>query len=283
MQKILILCISLKKSISRQTIINQQMQALIHNAPENLHIDFQFFEAVYGKDLPIEYISFLELHRKFSKQCEHALGPSEYGCFLSHMTIWQRLVRGDYRDYQRIIILEDDVIVNINHIYEKIASLMVTNPPFAFLGGHTEPSRRRIRGYVDTSNLFFYQAGPKDLYTGAFAYSLTAEVAQKFIKKHIRRLSYLDDWTYLLSENITTPFYYCFEHNDEVVSNIADDRKIFMKKPNRLKKNYRKIKNDIISRIHSIFLFKKIIRLADFMQHDKNQLITFDFISSKQP
>ena len=115
-------------------------------------------------------------------------------------------------------------------------------------------------------------AGPKDLYTGAYAYSLSPETAQQFIEKQIKKLSYLDDWTYLLQGKATSPYYYCFEHNDDMESNIAPDRQIFMKKPNRFKKNFRKMKNDVISRIISLFLFKKIIRLADFLSNQENTL-----------
>lgn len=275
MAKILILCITLKDSTERQHNITQQINALKQAAPD-IQIDFQFFDAVYGKQLPPEYIVFLDLSRKFSGQCEHALGPSEFGCYLSHMKIWQRLSQGDYAGYDRIIILEDDVMVNLNHINEKLKSLIQTNPEFAFLSGHTEPSRRRIRGYSSDDQLYFNLAGPKDLYTGAYAYSLTPETAQRFIEKQIKKLSYLDDWTYLLQSSATAPFYYCFEHNDDMQSNIAPDRQIFMKKPNRFKKNYRKIKNDIFSRIISLFLFKKIIRLSVFLAENKNVLQTLN-------
>ena len=273
MNKILILCISLKDSKARQDNISHQIQAL-KQAVSDIQIDFQFFEAVYGKELPPEYIVFLDLRRKFSGQCEHALGPSEFGCFLSHMTLWQRLAQGDYAEYNRIIILEDDVIVNLNHITEKLNSLISLNPDFAFLSGNTEPSRRRIRGFNSDDHLYFNLTGPKDLYTGAYAYSLTPEKAQFFIEKQIKKLTYLDDWTYLLKSSTTTPYYYCFEHDDEMQSNIAGDRKIFMKKPNRFKKNYRKIRNDLVSRIISLFLFKKIIRLSAFIAANKNSLNT---------
>lgn len=271
MAKILILCITLKDSIERQQKLTQNIE-ILKKTVKDIQIDFQFFDAVYGKALPPEYIVFLDLSRKFAGQCEHVLGPSEFGCYLSHMKIWQRLSQGDYSAYNRVIILEDDVMVNLNHINEKLKSLIETNPDFAFLSGNTKPSRRRIRGYTSEDGLYFNLTGPKDLYTGAYAYSLTPKTAQKFIEKQIKKLSYLDDWTYLLQGSITSPYYYCFEHNDDMQSNIAPDRQIFMKKPNRFKKNYRKIKNDVISRIISLFLFKKIIRLANFITNQKNIL-----------
>jgi len=273
MKKILILCVSLKDSETRRETIKSQIRHLQKNILD-IQIDFDFFDAVYGKKLPAEYLSFIDLRRQFSGLCDHALGPSEIGCFLSHMILWQRHAQGDYAQYDRIIIIEDDVIFNFNQIHEKLLSLIETHPSFAFLGGHSQPSRRRIRGYTSQDQLYFNMSGPKDLYTATFAYSLTREQARIFVEKQIKRLTYIDDWKYLLQKHNTVPFYFCFEHDDEIPSSIASDRQNFMKKPNRFKKNYRKIRNDLVSRIISLFLFKKIIRLSAFIAANKNSLNT---------
>lgn len=269
MRKILILCVSLKESLDRQEKIKKQLVTLNENI-QGIQIEFSFFDAVYGKKLQPEYLTFLNISRQIANQCEHELGPSELGCFLSHMIIWQRLAQGDYNQYDRVIIIEDDVILDFKNINQKLNSLLKENPEFAFLGGHSEPSRRRIRGYVSKDQQFFYMTGPKDLYTATYAYSLTPKVAKEFVYKQIKKLTYIDDWKYLLSGSISTPFYYCFEHDDEQISHIANDRKNFMKKPNRFKKNFNKIKNDTISRLISLFVFKKIIRLADFLKTQKS-------------
>ena len=271
MKKILILCVSLKESKTRQDNISQQIQALTRTVSD-IQIDFQFFDAIYGKKLAPEYLTFLNISREFAGKCEHELGASELGCFLSHMIIWQRLAQGDYKNYDRVIIIEDDVLFNFEQINQKLHSLLDTNSAFAFLGGHSQPSRRRIRGYTSLDQLYFNMTGPKDLYTATFAYSLTAEKAHEFVRKQIKSLTFIDDWKYLLAGDISTPYYYCFEHDDEMQSSIADDRKNFMKKPNRFKKNFRKIRNDVISRIVSLFLFKKIIRLSAFIAANKARL-----------
>lgn len=271
MKKILILCVSLADSKTRRDNISQQIQALTH-AVSDIQIDFQFFDAIYGKNLAPEYLTFLNISREFAGKCEHELGASELGCFLSHMIIWQRIAQGDYKNYDRVIIIEDDVLFNFEQINQKLHSFLDTNPAFVFLGGHSQPSRRRIRGYTSLDHLYFNMTGPKDLYTATFAYSLTAEKAHEFVRKQIKSLTFIDDWKYLLAGSVSIPFYYCFEHDDEMQSSIADDRKNFMKKPNRFKKNFRKIRNDVISRIISLFLFKKIIRLSTFIAANKAML-----------
>lgn len=268
MKKVLILCVSLEKSIDRREIIKAQINKLT-DIISGIELSFDFFNAIYGKDLAPEYLTFLNLRLKLSKQCHHSLGPGEFGCFLSHMILWQRLVDGQYTEFDRIIIIEDDVTFNYENINDKIHSLIDIAPPFAFLGGHNPTSRRRIRGYISSDQLFFNMTGPKDLYTATFAYSLTADQADQFIHKQIDKLSYIDDWKYLLKGSVLTPFYYCFDHNDDLESDIACDRSQFMTKPNRFLKNFNKIKNDTFSRIISIFIFKKIIYLNQFIAKSK--------------
>ena len=207
MRKILILCVSLKESLDRQEKIQTQI-ANIKKKSKNIHLDFEFFDAIYGKSLRPEYLTFLNLSRKISGLCAHELGPGEIGCFLSHMILWQRHVNGVYKDYDRVIIIEDDVILNSVNFYEKLNSLIISNPPFAFLGGHTEPSRTRIRGYSSTDGFYFNMTGPRDLYTSTYAYSLTPETAQEFIYKQIKCLSFIDNWKYLLSGKIEIPFFF---------------------------------------------------------------------------
>lgn len=268
MKKILILCVSLKDSLDRQEKIKDQLLSLREHV-QDIQIEFSFFDAIYGKKLHPEYVCFLNLSRRIAGQCTHELGPSEFGCFLSHMILWQRLAQGNYNNFDRVIIIEDDVIFNLNNINEKLLSLININPSFAFLGGHTEPSRRRIRGYKSHDSLSFNMTGPRDLYTSTYAYSLTPDIAKKFIYKQVKCLTFIDDWKYLLSDKIVVPFYFCFEHDEEQISNIANDRQKYMKKPNRFKKNLNKMKNDLFSRIISLFLLKKIIRLSSFLKSEQ--------------
>lgn len=267
MKKVIILCVSLKNSIERQEKILTQITN-IQKKSQNIRLDFEFFEAIYGKSLRPEYLTFLNISRKIAGLCTHELGPGEIGCFLSHMILWQRHVNGVYKDYDRVIIIEDDVILNSLNFYEKLNSLIISNPPFAFLGGHTEPSRTRIRGYSSADGFHFNMTGPRDLYTSTYAYSLTPETAQKFIYKQIKCLSFIDNWKFLLAGKMEIPFFYCFEHDEELISSISDDRKKYTKKPNRFKKNFNKMKNDLFSRIISLFLFKKIIRLSEFIKNE---------------
>lgn len=262
---ILIICVSLLESLARRTEMVEQIQLLKNNLSDTFDISFEFFDAVNGKQLPKELLEFFEIKRAQDNLCQHKLGPSEIGCFFSHFLIWQKISRGDYDQYKRVIIIEDDVYLIQDNLIDKFHSIVNEQSYFSFLGGHSKPSRSRIRGFESKDHLYFNLAGPKDLYTATFAYTVSKKAASDFISKFLDRLSYIDDWKYLLTDIKLIPFYYIFDHDDEITSSIADDRKQFATKPNRFKKNFSKIKNDLFSRLFALILFKKIERLSMFI------------------
>jgi len=264
---ILILCISLEQSKDRRENIEKEIDKL-KSLCTNTDIDFQFFNGIYGRDLAPQYLSFINISREQAAQCKRPLGAGEIGCLLSHMFIWQNQIDGQYDQYDRIIIIEDDVYLNTNQIDKKILDIVDSKEEFIFLGGHTLQSRTRIHGYPSANNLFFYMLGPSDLYTTTCAYSVTKAKAQDFLYKLIKRPTYVDDWKYLLKNRLTTPYYFCFEQGGKNDSAINLDRlqNKNIKKPNRIQKNLTKIKNDIIARLKLLIVFKHCSSLAEFLK-----------------
>lgn len=267
--KILLICISLKQSTERRENILSEINKL-KQLTTNIQIDFEFFDAIYGKYLAPEYLSFINIAREQAGQCKRPLGSGEIGCLLSHMFIWQRQIEGYYDSYDRVIVIEDDVYLNSNKINEKLVDITHSKEDFIFLGGHTLQSRRRIHGYPSQNHLFFYMLGPSDLYTTTCAYSINKNVAQDFLKKLIQKPTFVDDWKYLLKYRFKTPYYFCFEQGGKDDSAINIDRLTNknIKKPNRLQKNLTKFKNDIIARLKILIVFKKCISLAIFLKNN---------------
>lgn len=268
--KILLICISLKQSTERREDILKEINKLKGLATD-VDVSFEFFDAIYGKDLAPEYLSFINIAREQAGQCKRPLGPGEIGCLLSHMFIWQRQIEGYYDSYDRIIIIEDDVYLNSNKINEKLLDISHSKEDFIFLGGHTLQSRRRIHGYPSQNHLFFYMLGPSDLYTTTCAYSINKNIAQDFLNKLIKKPTFVDDWKYLLKYRFKTPYYFCFEQGGKDDSAINTDRLTNknIKKPNRLQKNLTKVKNDIIARIKVLLVFKKYASLESFLKLNK--------------
>ncbi|MHA3081026.1 glycosyltransferase family 25 protein [Acinetobacter sp. ANC 5502] len=268
--KVLFVCISLKQSTSRRENVLNELQKL-RECVTDVEIDFKFFDAIYGKDLAPEYLSFINIAREQARQCKRPLGPGEIGCLLSHMFIWQRQIDGHYDSYNRVIILEDDVYLNTNKINEKILDISQSTEDFIFLGGHTLQSRTRIHGYPSKNQLFFKMLGPSDLYTTTCAYSVTAKTAKLFLNKLISKPTYVDDWKYLLKYRFITPYYFCFEQGGKDDSNINVDRikNKNIKKPNRLHKNLNKILHDFIARLKILITLRKNSSLASFLKNNR--------------
>ena len=271
LKKILFICISLKQSTERRQKISTEIEKLRKHITE-IEISFEFFDGIYGKNLAPEYLSFINIARAQAGQCKRPLGSSEIGCLFSHLFIWQRQAEGNYSDFDRVIILEDDVFLNSNLINEKLVEISYSKEDFIFLGGHTKQSRTRIYGYEAHNSLSFTMLGPSDLYTAACAYSITENEAKKLLNKIIMKPTFVDDWKYLLADKHSISYYFCFEQGGKNDSSINHDRlkyKIKNKNIVRLKKNSMKIFNDINARLKAFFSFKKTTRLSLFLTKNK--------------
>lgn len=96
-----IFVISLKSSIRRESISNRL---------NGLGLKFNFFDAVYGRDLSQEFLS--EVDREFPISRFNTKKPltlGEIGCAMSHINAYHYIVNNNI---DRAIILEDDAIVS---------------------------------------------------------------------------------------------------------------------------------------------------------------------------
>lgn len=262
---LLIVCISLQGSISRRENVANEIQKLIQLTPD-VSIAFDFFDGIYGKDLAPEYLSFINIAREHAGLCQRPLIAGEIGCLLSHLFVWQRLINGEYDQYNRVIIIEDDVFLNKNKINEKLVDIAESKEDFIFLGGHALKSRTRIHGYPSKNQLYFNMLGPSYLYSTACAYTLNKSTASVFLSKLITKPSFVDDWQYLLRYRFKVPHYFCFEQGGEEDSTIGYDRVDYKPKGiiNRLKKNLPKIGRDFLARLKVLLVFKHCMSLAQF-------------------
>lgn len=95
--------ISLRRTPHRSKILQQQLQ--------KQNINFELFEAVDGMSLDLSQYKkrikdrFLKIRRGFG------LTRGEIGCFLSHYTLWEWMLK---QQIPYILILEDDVRIEIN-------------------------------------------------------------------------------------------------------------------------------------------------------------------------
>lgn len=268
--KVLFICISLKQSLERREKVLNQIQKL-RECITDIEIDFEFFDGIYGKDLAPEYLSFINIAREQAGQCKRPMSTGEIGCMLSHLFLWQRISEQRYANYDRVVIIEDDVYLAEHHQHTAQLHSILNNPAeFIFLSGHSKKARTRILGYISADQTHFNMLGSRYQYTMACAYSVTPNEASKLVRKMLAKTTVADDWKYLLSEKSEIPYYYFFEQggeNDSTIEAVDQNRQAFLAqyKENRLKKNFSKIYQDLITYAKVILKFKKVYCLSNFI------------------
>ena len=63
-KNVLIICISLLKSTERRAKILNEINLLKQNI-KDIQLDFEFFDAIYGKTLSAEYLSLININHKY--------------------------------------------------------------------------------------------------------------------------------------------------------------------------------------------------------------------------
>lgn len=101
-----VIIISLEKSVDRRNSISESINAL----PQK--IDYEFFNAVYGKENPNHPL--FEKYNGLKRQNRkgNQLNLSQLGCLASHYLLWEKSVL----ENNAFIILEDDAILQDNFI-----------------------------------------------------------------------------------------------------------------------------------------------------------------------
>ena len=119
-----IFVISLKNAIERRKSISNQMQ--------KLGIDFEFFDAVDGRELTQGYVDSV-----FDKETAEIqwkpMNRGEIGCSLSHMSIYEKMIN---ENIQNAIVLEDDAVLNDDFMstIEKMITTIPNNIDMVKLG-----------------------------------------------------------------------------------------------------------------------------------------------------
>lgn len=268
--KVLFICVSLKQSTDRREKVLNEIQKL-RECITDIEIDFEFFDGIYGKDLAPEYLSFINIAREQAGQCKRPLSAGEIGCMLSHLFLWQRISEQRYANYDRVVIIEDDVYLAAHHQHTAQLHSILNNPAeFIFLSGHSKKARTRILGYVSEDRTYFNMLGSRYQYTMTCAYSITPNEAGKLVRKMLAKTTVADDWKYLLSEKSEIPYYYFFEQggeNDSTIEAVDQNRQAFLAqyKENRFTKNAYKIWQDTITIFKVIILLRKIQKLNKYI------------------
>ena len=133
------------------------------------------WKAVNGKDLSND-----QLYHYTSKLCYYFCNAGIVGCFLSHLSIWQDVVKNKYN---KVLILEDDVQFTYN--IKQLNTLIKSTPKdwdINFLGSYGSSIDPNVCTFTTTSNKL---VAPNIIdpcwITGAHAYMINYNSAKKLV------------------------------------------------------------------------------------------------------
>lgn len=171
-----IFVISLSRSQDRRIAVVSQMQ--------RLGIEFTFWDAVDGKSLSQEELKYVDLLLA-EKTCGHALSLGEVGCALSHIRLYEHMVK---HGVDRAIVLEDDIhlhgpfkalvdkaisnsradIIFLHHGKAKSWPLKPNLVEGYRLARYISPSKRSTRGVLSTAGYILTLGGARKLLSQAY-------------------------------------------------------------------------------------------------------------------
>lgn len=181
-----IFVISLRNSPRRQTISRHL---------SSLGLDFEFFDAVYGKALSTEELS--QIDYEFYVKNYNAKKPltlGEIGCAMSHIKLYKHIIENNI---QEAIIFEDDVFLNFHfkeilketlkkvpskkeiiflyHGKAKIFPFTKSLPERYRLARYLTPSKNSKRTIISTAAYLITYLGAKKLLNTAYPIRMPAD------------------------------------------------------------------------------------------------------------
>lgn len=150
-------------------------------------LDYEFVDAVYGKELSIDETNSLFDTSTAYKRYGRNLNPGEIGCTLSHFKCYRKLVD---ENIPYALILEDDItIIRDFSLIDDIARSLPCNQPWVlFLSADYWFTRRKIFN-SELSIASVYDA------VGTYAYIINRCGAELLLSKNLRPSCVADHWS----------------------------------------------------------------------------------------
>ena len=198
-----ILIVSLKQDVVKRKIITEKLN--------DLKVDFEFIDAVYGKDLSESFCQNLQLKGKLKYR---GFKPTrgEIGCTLSHISAFSKILN---INKEWVCILEDDVIVDErfrDFIYNFDSSTFDANNLF-ILGGQDglSPSRyiaKSLFKKMKIGDQIFNKVNQSEKYVNrTCCYIVNKKSALKMVNLFKDGFYLADDWQSFKKEGVYQHIY----------------------------------------------------------------------------
>ncbi|AWA98778.1 hypothetical protein VH1709_contig00033-0165 [Vibrio harveyi] len=188
--------VSLESDVNKRETISSLL--------ESYDIDFEFVEAVYGRDIEIDNLN--EMKSKFIEYGRE-IGPGEVGCFLSHIRTYEKIIS---QDNNWAIILEDDVFfdVRFKNFIDGFSDKELMEDNLYILGGQeglvSEPMQVKslFRNSMIGNAKFRKTINSSKYIYRTCCYLMNKKMAKKILELVDRKYYLIDDW-YFLSQTKT--------------------------------------------------------------------------------
>lgn len=219
-----IFIVSLQQDVEKRKAISKILN--------DFSLDFTFIDAVYGKDLPSDYLD--SLRKKSSGKLANrgfSATPGEIGCTLSHIKVYEKVVD---KGLEWACILEDDAILDnrFKKFINEFDSKDLNSNNLYLLGGQTPNSKKYIiKSARNIANIgaqkFHKTIKSEQIIYRTCCYLISSDLARNLISLGEKELLLADDWAYLIEKGIIKSIYLAefVEHPlDLTDSNIQRER-----------------------------------------------------------
>lgn len=219
-----IFIVSLKQDVEKRATISKVLNSF--------SLDYTFIDAVYGKELSIEYLD--SLRNKSSGVLANRSYPAtsgEIGCTLSHLKTYQEVID---RGLEWACILEDDVILDerFEMFIKQFQSNNLDIHNLYLLGGQTPSSKKYIiKSIKNIKNIgsqnFYKTIKSERIIFRTCCYLIRSNLAESLISLAADEFILADDWVHLVEKGLVRSIYLAefVEHPVDLAnSNIQIER-----------------------------------------------------------
>lgn len=199
-----IFIVSLQQDVEKRETISKTLS--------DFNLDFTFIDAVYGRELPNEYLNYL-INKSSGKLIDRGFPatPGEIGCTLSHLIAYQQILDNDL-DWA--CILEDDAILDkrFKIFIEGFQDTGLNPKALYILGGQNGLYERQIIKSIKNTKVVGSQDFSKTIRSEQYilrtcCYLISLQLAKKIINLSETKFILADDWDYLVKNKVINRIY----------------------------------------------------------------------------
>ena len=221
-------------------------------------LKFQFFDGVYGKNIPDEILKSIYDDKKAKLKINRSMTVGEIGATYSHYLIYKDAYEKKL-DY--LIVLEDDSFVDENFddvINRLLVKITPDDDAIIFIQKHTLDSKvifSRKKDILKNGFELVKMLGSSQYFVGSYGYILTKKSINKIIQNYLPIYCVCDHWFFIKKDSKIESFY-CV--SPSLVYTNDEDIRLVDSFINEERKNV--LKNRVVSRIGRIkIIIKRVV------------------------